>query len=51
MTEVQTSAVTDTNWHYVVATDDGSSARIYLDGVQKASTRLWVRFRIVPSFE
>jgi hypothetical protein len=40
---VQTSAVTDTNWHHVVATDDGSSARIYLDGVQKASTSTTLR--------
>ena len=34
---VQTPAVTDTNWHYVVATDDGSTAKIYLDGVLKQS--------------
>jgi hypothetical protein len=34
---VQTAAVTDTNWHYVVATDDGSTAKIYLDGVLAAS--------------
>jgi hypothetical protein len=39
---VQTPAITDTNWHYVAATDDGSSAKIYLDGVlkQSASTTL-----------
>jgi hypothetical protein len=35
---VQTPAITDTNWHYVVATDDGSTAKIYLDGVLKQST-------------
>ena len=35
---VQTSAVTDTNWHYVVATDDGATVKIYLDGVLKEST-------------
>jgi Concanavalin A-like lectin/glucanases superfamily/Calcineurin-like phosphoesterase len=33
-----TPAVNDTNWHYVVATDDGSTVRIYLDGALKAST-------------
>jgi len=32
---VQTPAITDTNWHYVVATYNGSRARIYLDGVLK----------------
>jgi hypothetical protein len=32
---VQTPAITDTNWHYVVATDNGSTAKIYLDGVLK----------------
>jgi hypothetical protein len=39
---VQTPAITDTNWHYVVTTDDGSTAKIYLDGVlkQTASTTL-----------
>jgi Concanavalin A-like lectin/glucanases superfamily len=35
---VQTPAVTDTNWHHVVATDNGSTVRIYLDGVLKAET-------------
>jgi hypothetical protein len=35
---VSTTPVTDTNWHYVVATDDGSTVKIYLDGVLKAST-------------
>jgi hypothetical protein len=35
---VLTPTVTDTNWHHVVATDDGSTAKIYLDGVLKAST-------------
>ena len=35
---VQTPAVTDTNWHYLVATDDGSTAKNYLDGVLKQST-------------
>jgi hypothetical protein len=34
---VTTPAVTDTNWHYIVATDDGSSAKIYLDGVLRGS--------------
>ena len=39
---VTTPAVTDTNWHHVVATDDGATAKIYLDGVlrQSASTTL-----------
>jgi Concanavalin A-like lectin/glucanases superfamily len=39
---VQTPAVTDTNWHHVVASNDGSTAKIYLDGVlkQTASTTL-----------
>jgi hypothetical protein len=32
---VQTPAITDTNWHYVVATYNGSRAKIYLDGVLK----------------
>ena len=32
---VVTPAITDTNWHYVVATYNGSRARIYLDGVLK----------------
>jgi Concanavalin A-like lectin/glucanases superfamily/Calcineurin-like phosphoesterase len=35
---VISSAVTDTKWHHVVATDDGSTVKIYLDGVLKAST-------------
>jgi hypothetical protein len=34
----QTPAITDTNWHYVVATYGGSRARIYLDGVLKQET-------------
>jgi hypothetical protein len=34
---VQTPAISDTNWHYVVATDDGSTVKIYLDGVLKQS--------------
>jgi hypothetical protein len=34
---VSTPAVKDTNWHYILATDDGSSVKIYLDGVLKAS--------------
>jgi hypothetical protein len=32
---VQTPAITNTNWHHVVATYNGSRARIYLDGVLK----------------
>jgi hypothetical protein len=32
---VQTQVITDTNWHHVVATYNGSRARIYLDGVLK----------------
>ena len=38
---VQTPAITDTNWHHVVATHNGSMIRIYLDGVleqEKATT-------------
>lgn len=35
----QTTAVTDTAWHHVVATYDNATARIYLDGVlQEAKT-------------
>jgi hypothetical protein len=34
---VTTPAVTDTNWHHVVATYDGATAKIYLDGGLKAS--------------
>ena len=34
---VQTPAITDTNWHYLAATDDGATAKIYLDGVLKQS--------------
>ena len=32
---VVTPAITDTNWHHVVATYNGSRVRIYLDGVLK----------------
>jgi hypothetical protein len=32
---VVTPAITDTNWHHVVATYNGSRAKIYLDGVLK----------------
>ena len=32
---VQTPPVTDTNWHYIVATHNGSRVRIYMDGVLK----------------
>jgi hypothetical protein len=35
---VQTPAILDTNWHYVVATNDGSTVKIYLDGVLKQTT-------------
>jgi hypothetical protein len=39
---VQTPAITDTNWHHVVTTNDGSTVKIYLDGLlkQTASTTL-----------
>ena len=40
---VQTPAVTDTNWHHVVATNDGSTVKIYLDGVLKQSTSTTMR--------
>ena len=40
---VQTPAVTDTNWHHVVATNDGSTVKIYLDGVLKQSTSTTLR--------
>lgn len=30
-------AITDANWHHAVATSDGTTARIYLDGVEVAS--------------
>ena len=36
---VTTQAITDTNWHHVVATHNGSSVRIYLDGVLKERSR------------
>jgi hypothetical protein len=36
---VETAPVTDTNWHYVVATYDGATARIYLDGKQASQTK------------
>ena len=32
---VYTPAITDTNWHHVVATHNGSMIRIYLDGLLK----------------
>jgi hypothetical protein len=32
---VSTPIVTDTNWHHIVATNDGSRVRIYMDGVLK----------------
>jgi hypothetical protein len=39
---VQTPVITDTNWHYVVATHNGSQVKIYVDGVlkQQVSTTL-----------
>ena len=40
---VQTPAITDTNWHYVAATNDNSTARIYLDGVLVQSAPMTVR--------
>ena len=40
---VQTPAITDTNWHYVVATNDGSTVKIYLDGALKQSTSTTLR--------
>ena len=33
----------DTNWHHVVGTFDNSTMRIYVDGVQKASTNTAVQ--------
>ena len=47
---VQTPAVTDTNWHHVVATDNGSTVRIYLDGVLKeqAATTLQLTANTQP---
>jgi hypothetical protein len=46
---VTTPAVTNTNWHHVVATDDGSTARIYLDGVLKQSASTTVRLTANPN--
>ena len=40
---VSTPPITDTNWHYVVATDNGSTVRIYLDGVLKEQTATTLR--------
>jgi hypothetical protein len=40
---VQTPAITDTNWHYVVATNNGSTVKIYLDGVLKQLTSTTLR--------
>jgi hypothetical protein len=40
---LSTPAVTDTNWHQIVATDDGASVKIYLDGVLKASKSTTLR--------
>jgi hypothetical protein len=34
---VDASAALDTNWHYVVATYDNATAKIYMDGVLQAS--------------
>jgi hypothetical protein len=39
---VQTPVINDTNWHYVVATNDGSTARMYLDGVLKQSAPMTI---------
>jgi Concanavalin A-like lectin/glucanases superfamily len=39
---VQTPAITDTNWHYIVATNDGSTAKIYVDGVLKQSAPMTI---------
>ena len=33
-----TSTVSDTNWHHVVAVKDGSTAKLYLDGVDVSGT-------------
>jgi hypothetical protein len=41
--QVTTSAVTDTNWHHIVATDNGATAKIYLDGVLKESKSTTLR--------
>jgi hypothetical protein len=35
---VQTPPITDTNWHYFVVTDNGSTVRMYLDGALKQET-------------
>jgi hypothetical protein len=40
---VQTPAITDTNWNYVVATNNGSTVKIYLDGVLKQLTSTTLR--------
>jgi hypothetical protein len=47
---VQTPAVTDTNWHYIVATHNGSRVRIYLDGVlkQDVATTLQLTANTLP---
>jgi hypothetical protein len=47
---VTTQAITDTNWHHVVATDNGSTVRIYLDGVLKetAATTLQLTANTQP---
>jgi large repetitive protein len=35
---VSTPVITDTNWHYIVATNNGPTVRMYLDGVLKEGT-------------
>lgn len=40
---VQTPVISDTNWHYVVVTHDGSTIKIYLDGVLKQMTSTTLR--------
>jgi hypothetical protein len=40
---VQTPAITDTNWHHVVATHNGSMIRIYLDGLLKQENATTLR--------
>jgi hypothetical protein len=47
---VQTPVVTDTNWHYIVATNNGSRIKIYMDGVlkQDVATTLQMAANTLP---
>jgi len=44
---VETPAALDGNWHFLVATYDGASATMYLDGIRVATTR--ERLRLTPN--